>query len=126
MAIIEMLSWWYAHGWSIFIKKLGETFSNLTDFFSISSLIRTLFQPYRQISALNSSSNSSLDYRFRAFIDRLISRLVGFCTRFFVLVFGLVAIIFSGVIGGLLIIAWPLVPFLPIAGIILTLNGFII
>ena len=126
MAIIEMLSWWYTAGWGVFIHKLGNLFANLTDFFSISSLIRTLFQPYRQISAGGASSDAPLDLKFHAFIDRLISRCVGFVSRFLILIVGLIIILVSSAIGIVTIIIWPFIPCLPIVGIILTCTGFML
>ena len=124
MAIIEMLSWWYTAGWSVFVHKLSDLFASLTDFFSISSLIRTLFQPYRQISAGSASKDASLDSKFQAFIDRSISRFVGFFSRFLILITGVIIIIASGILGLITIIIWPLVPCIPIVGIILTITGF--
>ncbi|MBQ6461062.1 hypothetical protein IJJ36_01350 [Candidatus Saccharibacteria bacterium] len=126
MAIIDMLSWWYTTGWGVFTRKLGNLFASLADFFSISSLLRTLFQPYRQISAGETSANASLDSKFHAFIDRLISRCVGFVSRLLILVVGFIIITVSGTIGIVTIVIWPLIPCLPIAGIILTCTGFML
>ena len=123
MAIAEMFLWWYTHGWSIFTKKVQNFFLSITDFFSMKSLIRTLFQPFRQISAGSSNINSSLDLKFQMFIDRLVSRLVGFFTRFLLLIVGCVIITIGGAICLSLIIFWPLIPFTPIAGIILSIIG---
>lgn len=87
------------------------------------SLVRTLFKPYRQISAEAASEHASLDIKFHMFLDRLISRTVGFVSRLFLLIAGVIIIIFSGIISLILIILWPLIPLAPIAGIILALVG---
>lgn len=126
MIIFELSSWWFTTGWLTFIQKIGNNFSSLADFFSISSLIRTLFQPYRQISAGKASSDASLELKFHAFTDRLVSRCVGFVSRLFLIVIGLILIILSTILGIILIIAWPLIPLAPIIGIILTVSGVII
>lgn len=126
MVIIEMLSWWYSAGWNVFVHKLSDLFTSLTDFFSFSSLIRTLFQPYRQISAGSTAKDASLDLKFQAFIDRSISRCVGFVSRLLILITGLIIIIASGILGFITIIIWPLIPCIPIAGIILTITGFML
>ena len=123
MAIAEMFLWWYTHGWSVFIQKLKIFLGNTTDFFSMGSLLRTLFQPFRQISAETADADSSLDLKFHMFIDRLVSRVVGFFSRLIILMIGCVIIIFGGIFSLILIILWPIVPFLPIAGIILTVMG---
>lgn len=123
MAIAEMFLWWYARGWLVFIRKVRGFMLNITDFFSMDSLIRTLFKPFRQISAESASVDSSLDLKFQMFIDRLVSRAIGFCTRLILLIVGCILIVFGGIVSLILIILWPLIPLLPIVGIILCVMG---
>jgi len=123
MAVAEIFLWWYAAGWRTFTQKNRNAISSITDFFSMSSLIRTLFKPYRQISAETANANSSLDLKFHMFLDRLISRFVGFCSRLILLLAGSVIILIGGVFSLILIILWPFIPLLPIVGIILTVMG---
>ena len=123
MIVLKSFTWWYISGWSVFIDKVKNAFKSLTDFFSMNSLIRTLFKPFRQISADSASANSSLDLKFHMFIDRLVSRIVGFFSRLILLITGSIIIILGGIVSLILIIIWPLIPLTPIAGIILTLMG---
>lgn len=123
MAITEMFLWWYSSGWKVFVGKLKTALSNTTDFFSMSSLVRTLFKPYRQISAEVARDGASLDIKFHMFLDRLVSRIVGFFSRLTLLFVGIIIIIFGGIISILLIILWPIIPLLPVAGVILTAIG---
>ena len=124
MAIAEMFIWWYSHGWLVFISRLRSILSNITDFFSMSSLIRTLFKPYRQISAGAASGSASLDVKFHMFLDRLVSRIIGFFSRLFLLIAGTLIIIIGGIFSLVLIVLWPFIPLLPIAGIVMTITGF--
>ena len=126
MIFAEVISWWYAHGWKVFIQKIRTSFSGITDFFSMDSLIRTLFKPFRQISAESANADASLDLKFQMFIDRLISRIVGFTSRFILLVIGTIIIVLSGIFCLILIVIWPIIPLLPIIGIILILFGGVI
>ena len=126
MAIAEMFLWWYSSGWKVFISKLKTTLLSITDFFSMSSLIRTLFKPYRQISAETASESASLDIKFRMFIDRLVSRTVGFFSRLTLLLAGVIIIILGSIISLILIILWPLIPLLPVVGIVLTAIGVVL
>ena len=123
MAIAEMFLWWYAHGWSVFIQKIKVALSNVVDFFSMSDLLRTLFQPFRQISATSASADSSLDLKFHMFIDRLVSRIVGFCSRLILIIAGTFIIIIGAIFSLILIILWPLIPLIPILGIVLAIMG---
>ena len=123
MLILKSFTWWYISGWSVFIGKVKNMFSSLTDFFSMNSLIRTLFKPFRQISADTASADSSLDLKFHMFLDRLVSRIVGFFSRLILLITGCIIIILGGIISLVLIIMWPFIPLIPIAGIVLTITG---
>ncbi len=126
MAITEMFFWWYSHGWQVFITKIRTWLSGVTDFFSMDSLVRTLFKPYRQISAESASGTASLDLKFHMFLDRLVSRLIGFISRLILLIIGTVIIIIGSLLSLILIILWPVIPLLPIAGIILSIAGVVI
>ena len=126
MAITEMILWWYSSGWKVFVGKLKTGLESITDFFSMGSLIRTLFKPYRQISAEVAGDGASLDLKFQMFLDRLISRIVGFFSRLVLLLTGIMMIIVGGIISLILIILWPFIPLLPIAGIILTAMGVVL
>lgn len=126
MAITEMFLWWYSHGWGVFVDQLKNYFASIVDFFSMDSLFRTLFKPFRQISAESASANSSLDLRFQMFLDRLISRTVGFFSRLILILVGVILMICGGVLGLVLIVLWPIIPLLPIGGILLTILGVIL
>lgn len=122
--IAEIIFWWYGTGWRIFLQKIRNTFSRTADFFSMSSLVRTLFKPFRQISAESASTNASLDLKFHMFLDRLVSRFIGFFSRIILLIVGTIIIIIGSILGLIILILWPLLPLAPIIGIILTILEF--
>lgn len=126
MAITEMLLWWYASGWNVFLKKLRNWLASIADFFSMGSLIRTLFKPYRQISADTANRSASLDIKFHMFLDRLVSRLIGFISRLVILIIGSCLILLGSLFSFLLLLLWPFIPLFPIIGIILSIIGFIL
>lgn len=123
MAIAEMFFWWYSSGWLTFLKKVHGFILSITDFFSMNSLIRTLFKPFRQISAETTSAEASLDLKFHMFLDRLISRIIGFFSRLILLITGIVIIITGCLFSLVFVILWPIIPLTPILGIILTVLG---
>ena len=122
MVMFNLLSWWYSAGWADFLHLSGATLANLMDFFSIDLLFKTLFSPFRQISA-GSAKSASLDVKFRMFIDRLVSRFIGAIVRTFVIIAGILCIGVVAIINLAFIILWPALPLLPVAGIILTILG---
>ncbi len=121
MLLFELINWWYGRGFKSFVAKLVEKIRNTADFFSISSLLRTLFLPFRQISA--GATGESLDARFQAMLDRLISRFVGFIIRITLIVVGLITLVLQTVTSLLAVLAYPFMPAMPICCVILWLTG---
>ncbi len=123
MFIVGILSWWYGAGWKQRFTVLRERISSTADYFSIDLLLRTLFSPYRQISA--GRVQGSLNIQMRAFFDRLLSRVIGAIVRSMMIVIGVAGILFYSVIGFILVVLWGVVPLVPVAGIALYIMGWI-
>ncbi len=123
MFILGILSWWYGAGWRQRVTMLQEKLASTMDYFSIDLLVRTLFSPFRQISA--GATNGPIGVQMRAFMDRLISRLIGAMVRFFMIIIGSCAILLYSLIGMVAVIAWGFIPVLPLIGIVLFISGWI-
>lgn len=93
------------------------------DYFSIDLLVRTWFTPFRQISA--GAVDGPIGVQIRAFFDRLISRTIGGIVRSFMIIFGIVALAITAVVGLVFVIAWALVPVLPLLGAGLAIVGWL-
>ncbi len=117
MFLVGILSWWYKDGFLGRIKIAQNRLVRSADLFSISLLIRTLFNPFRQISA--DASGASLSEKITAFFDRLLSRVIGSVVRLFMIIFGATVILFQSIFEFLTIIFWLFMPILPILGAIL-------
>lgn len=122
MLAISFLQWWYSVGWGIYFQGFRDKIRNIADFFSIGLLLRTLFQPFRQISANEDTENAGI---LTIIIDHFISRFIGFIIRFGIIIFGLIALISFFAIGLALGLLWPFVPLLPFAGIVLSSMGIV-
>lgn len=122
MLMFSFLQWWYSTGWLTFGNSFLDRLKGSADFFSIGLLLRTLFSPFRQISAYTDDF-APLQKRFQAFFDKLISRMVGLVVRLIILVFGVIVILIEAAIGSVLVLAWPLLPLVPIAAIVLGIMG---
>ena len=121
MLISGLFSWWYLDGYKLFASKLWTKLGDTADFYSIVTLLKTLFLPYRQIAA--STTGSSLDAKILALFDRLVSRLVGGVTRTLIIAFGVIILflqLFFSIIG---LIVWPLLPFIIVLFIMLAAVG---
>ena len=117
MLIAAFFSWWYGAGFRGRIAKTKMSFVKVNDQFSIGLLLKTLFQPFRQISA--GGADGAIEDKMRALGDNLISRLIGAFVRFFVILAGLFVFAGLAVISLIVIVLWLLAPVLPILGIIL-------
>lgn len=122
MFVLAVFSWWYGAGWARLAKRVMQRTDNVLAFFSVGTLAKTLFAPFRQISA--GQVQGSMDVQMRAFFDRLISRIVGAVVRSFMIIAGLFSALFAVLLGLLQMLAWPLVPLLPLAGLVAWMTGW--
>lgn len=124
MFLVGILSWWYSKGFVKIIHSIGSGLARSADFFSIGLLARTLFNPFRQISA--DATGRSLAEKIRAYFDKLLSRIIGAIVRFFMIIFGIITIILQTLFGFITLIFWLVTPILPAVGLILMTTGWTI
>lgn len=123
MLALNIIEWWYVRGWMLFVQNLRQKLHNDADFFSIGLLFRTLFEPFRQISANSEAASEDLPGRLSVFFDKLLSRVIGAVVRTIIIFVGILLMILEAIFGLILIILWPAVPFLPILGIVFSITG---
>lgn len=124
MIVMALISWWYGAGWAALGKRVVGRAGATLEFFSVRLLLRTLFDPFRQIDA--GGVRGSLQVQLRAFFDRSFSRVVGFMLRSSVILSGLLAAFLLMFIGWLQLLIWPLLPILPVVGFILSVVGWLV
>lgn len=124
MQFVALVSWWYGSGWLDQIGLVRRRFAGVADRYSLSLLLRTLFSPFKQLDAYSGGSGP-LDARMRAWLDRLISRLIGAMIRSLMLIVGLIAIVIEAMFAVFRLVFWPLVPALPVIGLVLALVGWL-
>lgn len=86
--------------------------------FSVPSLMRTLFAPWKRIVT---NPGAGLNAHLSAIGDNLVSRAIGFTVRVFVLIAALVSIVIIVAVGVVQIVLWPLVPLLIVYGLVMSL-----
>ncbi|MCA9325867.1 hypothetical protein KDA23_07485 [Candidatus Saccharibacteria bacterium] len=119
MLVLEFVKWWYGRGWAGALGNVKGRAEALSEMFSVSILLRTLFSPWRRIITY---PGAGLDAHLRAFVDNLVSRFIGFLVRVTVLVTAGVVFGFMIIASAIELIAWPLVP---VAGIGLIVWGIL-
>jgi len=109
MLVVAFLSWWYGPGWRDTASALQERLRTTALSWSMPILLRTMFQPWRRIIT---QSGGSLQQRFMALVDNAVSRFVGFMVRLFALVAASLMLVVYAVVGGLILLTWPVLPLL--------------
>jgi hypothetical protein len=121
MFLVGIFQWWYGSGWLRHIKRSYVGILRTADFFSIGLLLKTLFNPFRQISA--GSVQGPFPVQLKAFADRLFSRCIGAVFRTLAIFMGMVVITVHSVWTLASIIIWTLLPLTPCAGVALWMMG---
>ncbi|HUB93245.1 MAG TPA: hypothetical protein VMB52_01970 [Verrucomicrobiae bacterium] len=119
MFALDLLSWWYGIGWAGVLHATRRRLGAVSGAFSTSTLLHTLFAPWRRIVTY---PGAGLEERLQAFSDNAISRFVGFSIRFFVLLAASVAFVVLSMLGLVELIVWPLTPIL---AVILIVKGLL-
>lgn len=84
-------------------------------------LLRSLFAPFKQTYA--GRVKGSIGVHFRAAVDSLVSRVIGFIVRSILLFAGLICSIFVVVTGLVFMVVWPFIPLLPVIAFVLMSLG---
>ncbi len=121
LLVVELLRWWYTAGWRQRAGRIAVQLEGTIDYFSMDLLLKTLFAPFRQISA--GKVDGSLEVKLRALVDKLFSRVIGAFVRTLIIIIGAIVILLQVIIGLLILLGWALLPLLPVAGLILSVKG---
>lgn len=116
--MITYFSWWYGTELKFLWQAIGTMIAKIYSFFSISLLIKTLFDPWKR--DVVSAENLSINDRFRLLIGNLVSRFVGFLIRFVTILIGLFFTLAFALLMIVFLVVWL---FLPIIIILLIFNG---
>ena len=115
MIIWGIVTWWYTDGWRQCLARMEDRIAATLDYFSFGLLMNTLFAPFRQISA--GKVGGSFEVQMRAFLDRLISRVIGFTVRLITIVIGSIVVLINLLTALIVLVGWAFVPLLPFIGL---------
>ena len=117
----DLLTWWYSKGWSWTVRYFCVVRNqHILELFSVKEVSRTLFSPYRQTFA--GSTRGNISAKFRALIDKTISRAIGFVIRLFLILTGLIFVTLNSIAGLLAVIFWPFIPATPVIALTLLVG----
>lgn len=118
--IFELFRWWYGAGWLQAVHNVNDWTTGVRRAFSLPLLVKTLFAPWRRIISI---SGRGLDAKIQAGVDNLVSRTVGFMSRFIILIAAALLMFLVFVAGSVLVIVWPFIPIAIVAGVIKGITG---
>ena len=121
LLVISLLRWWYSDGWLQRARLVTVRLDGTVDYFSIDLLLKTLFSPFRQISA--GKVDGPLNIQLRALVDKIFSRLIGAFVRIIILLIGGIVIGLQALLSLVILLGWAIVPLIPIIGILLAVMG---
>lgn len=113
------LEWWYKEGYVNLTTYFRRFFAYLYDQFSISVCISTLFDVWRR--DYQGGDNLSIQERFQAMIQNMVSRFIGFLVKFFTILVYLLFTAASFIFFVFFMIFWLLYPLVSLLLILLGL-----
>jgi hypothetical protein len=118
MFIWLCVRWWYGAGWAYaWQRSIVQRLEWCESTFSMAALVRTWFAPFKQTYA--GGVKGTIGAHFRAAVDGLISRVIGFIVRSVLIVTGLICSVIVFITGLFFMAAWAFIPLLPVVGLAL-------
>jgi len=102
-----LFAWWYGRGLTRLFQFLGALFSYTANLFSIKSLLKTLFSPWKKMVGERQKGIEGLKLWL---LDNFVSRTVGFVVRVMMIIFCLISILLYGIFAIVAIGFWLLMP----------------
>ena len=114
--------WWYSAGWAYAWRRaVVQRLAWCESTFSMGALVRSWFAPFKQ--TYTGGVKGSIGMHFRAAIDSLISRVIGFMVRSVLLLAGAVCSVFVFITGLMFMLVWAFIPALPLVSLVLIVGG---
>ena len=119
-----LTSWfnWHFYGASNFLLGVWRNFILFSlNFFSTPLLLKTLFAPWRKYN-WGYPRGFDIQQYAEVFISNFFSRLIGAICRIFLIIFGIIFQAFVLVSGAIIFLAWLVLPFLVLGGLLFSLS----
>lgn len=113
--------WWYGRGLKDLFSFLSAFFSYTSNMFSVTTLLKTLFSPWKKLVGERGRGIEGLKLWL---VDNLVSRAVGFIVRLFMIIFFLIVFILFAFFAVLAVIFWIGMPVFILAAFIYIFIGY--
>ncbi len=119
--IFRLFTWWYTDGWKHAFKSIRLRLIAVMEHFSVGILVKTLWEPWKQIKSY-AWQGSSLGDKMQVAFDNGFARFFGFVLRMSLINIAIIVSLFVGVWSIVLVVIWPLIPLLPIGFVMVGLG----
>lgn len=110
----EFLKWHYSYGIDYYITSWRLYLNSTNHYFSFFLLIKTFFAPWKKLESDDRSPGFNPSRFFENISFNLMSRGIGACVRFVLLIFGAVWLFLSYLVGAVGLLVWTIIPFFSI------------
>lgn len=105
-------SWHYSFGIKFYLHQYKSNLQSVVQYFSLPLLVKSLFAPWKKLIINEKTKGFNITEYFNVISFNLVSRIVGFIARLFLLITGSFILIFFAISGALGLILWYVFPFL--------------
>ncbi len=116
--VFYLLRWWYGRGFGWAVERIYAQLTGIGQTLAVSVLLKTWFAPWKQITTTIGSTNF-----MQKIVDSMISRLLGFFVRTFMLIFALIWAILVLALGAVWLALWVVIPLSPLVLLVLYWQG---
>ncbi|MEK7447776.1 MAG: hypothetical protein AAB632_03245, partial [Patescibacteria group bacterium] len=114
-------AWWYGRGLKDLFSFLSALFSYTSNMFSVKTLLRTLFSPWKKMVGEREKGIEGLKLWL---LDSFISRIVGFMVRIVMMILFFLAFLVFAIFAVLAIVFWICMPAILVASFIYIFIGY--
>lgn len=120
--IFRLFTWWYTDGWKHAVSSIRRRVVAVMEYFSVDILVRTLWEPWKQIKSY-AWQGSSLGDKMRVAFDNAFARMFGFILRISLIMMSLFSAMLVTIWSVLLVLLWPILPLVPFICLAIGLKG---
>ena len=121
--IVLFFRWWYTDGWRSAFRAITAKSSVVLADFSVPILLRTLFEPWKQIRSY-AAPGSAINGKMQALMDNTFARTFGFIIRSNIIFYASIIAAFVAIANGVIALLWPVIPLLPLVFLIVGVASY--
>ncbi|MCL2001907.1 AAA family ATPase [Candidatus Saccharibacteria bacterium] len=111
---MSIISFWFGRGFGRFLVAVANFLRGISDFFSLGSLLKTFFKPFKQSDY--GSNKTGFEKVLEDLASSITARLAGVILRSFLIIIGVIALALGVLAAGLAVVGYLLMPLFIVVG----------